>query len=158
MPGAALALSGRVHPQERFYGLHNDPQLLPPREWLGRCREMAHAPQVLAVRRREVEPRLQAAAHHQREDEARAGSVQAVAQQWQQVRVAAPPQDLNLSVEIGQLQLAQIGALHRNTLQPLAFHKRRERLAKEDLPEAAAPNQAALVEPGRCLLQLVQLQ
>ena len=71
MPGAALALSGRVHPQERIDGLHNDPQLLPPRERLGRGREVAHAPQVLAVRCCEVEPRLQAAAHHQREDEAR---------------------------------------------------------------------------------------
>mgnify|MGYP005698777219 CR=1 FL=1 len=158
MPGTALALSGRVHPQERIHGLHNDPQLLPPRERLGRCREVAHAPQVLAVRSCKVEPRLQAAAHHQREDEARGRSVEAVAQQWQQVRVAAPPQDLNLSVEIRQLQLAQIGSLHRNTLRLLACRKRWERLAKEHLSEATASNQATLVEPGRRLLQLVELQ
>eukprot|EP00964_Phaeocystis_antarctica_P006767 scaffold3657_cov80-Phaeocystis_antarctica.AAC.5 len=79
MPGAALALSGRVHPQERIHGLHDHPQLLPPRERRRCCREVAHAPQVLAVRRCKVEPRLQAAAHHQREDEARGRSVKAVA-------------------------------------------------------------------------------
>eukprot|EP00964_Phaeocystis_antarctica_P131253 scaffold95131_cov62-Phaeocystis_antarctica.AAC.1 len=155
MPGAALALSGRVHPQERIHGLHNDPQLLPPRERLGRCRKVAHAPQVLAVRRCKVEPRLQAAAHHQREDEARGRSVKGVAQQWEQVRVAAPPQDFHLSVEIGKLQLAHIGSLHRDTLQPLARRKRRERLAEEHLSEAAAPDQAGLVETGCRLLQLV---
>ena len=158
MPGAALALRRRVHPQERVDGLHNDPQLLPPRERLGRGREVAHAPQVLAVRCREVEPRLQAAAHHQREDEARGRRVEAVAQQWEQVRVAALPQDLNLSAQIGKLQLAQICSLHRNTLHPLARRERRDRLAKEHLTEAAAPNQAALVEPGRRLLQLIELQ
>eukprot|EP00964_Phaeocystis_antarctica_P008555 scaffold4614_cov74-Phaeocystis_antarctica.AAC.2 len=128
MPGAALVLGRRMQVQQRIHGLHKNPQLLPPRERLGRSREVLHAPQVLAVRRREVEPRLQAAAHHQREDEARDRRAEAVAQQWQQVRVAAPPQDRNLSVEIGQLQLAQIGPLHRHTLQPLARRKRRRRL------------------------------
>ena len=158
MPGAALVLGRRVQVYERIHGLHNDPQLLPPRERLGRSREVLHAPQVLAVRRHEVEPRLQAAAHHQRKDEARARSVETVAQQRQQVRVAAPPEDLNLSMEIKRLQLAQIGPLDRNPLQPPACRKRRERLAKEHLPKAATPNQAALVEAGRRLLQLVQLQ
>ena len=80
MPGAALVLGRRVQVYERIHGLHNDPQLLPPRERLGRGREVAHAPQVLAVRCSEVESRLQAAANHQWEDEARAGSVEAVAQ------------------------------------------------------------------------------
>ena len=72
--------------------------------------------------------------------------------------MAALAQDLNLSAEIGKLQLAQICSLHGNTLHPLARRKRRDRLAEEHLPEAAAPNQAALLEPGRRLLQLVELQ
>ena len=80
MPGAALVLGRRVQVDERIHGLHNDPQLLPPRERLGRRREVLHAPQILAVRCSEVESRLQAAANHQWEDEARAGSVEAVAQ------------------------------------------------------------------------------
>ena len=120
MPGAALVLGRRVQVYERVHGLHNDPQLLPPRERLGRGREVAHAPQVLAVRCCEVEPRLQAAAHHQREDEARRRRADAVAKQRQQVRVAALPQDRHLSVEVGQLELAQIGPLYRHALQPLA--------------------------------------
>ena len=158
MPGAALVLGRRVQVYERVHGLHNDPQLLPPRERLGRSREVLHAPQVLAVRRHEVEPRLQAAAHHQREDEARRRRADAVAEQRQQVRVAAAPQDRHLSVEVGQLELAQIGPLHRHALQLLTRRQRSRRLAKEHLPEAAASNQAAPVKPGSRLLQLLQLK
>ena len=39
MPGAALVLGRRVQVYERIHGLHNDPQLLPPRERLRRGRE-----------------------------------------------------------------------------------------------------------------------
>ena len=47
MPGAALALRRCVHPQERVDGLHNDPQLLPPRERLRRIGKVAHPVEAL---------------------------------------------------------------------------------------------------------------
>mmetsp|Transcript_47584 Transcript_47584/g.101587 ORF Transcript_47584/g.101587 Transcript_47584/m.101587 type:complete len:224 (+) Transcript_47584:884-1555(+) len=101
VPRAALALHRCVEVEQRLNGLAHDPQLLPPRQllWRRRCK-LAHPAQVLDVERLQVQPRLQAAAHHQRKDEARRRWLKAEANQLQEVRVRAHAQDGHFLLEI----------------------------------------------------------
>ena len=85
MPNDALVLDGCMEIVQSFGCLQHNADLLPPCERLGCAHEVAHATEAVTVPRREIEPCLQTAAHHQRKDEARHRSVEAVAKQRQQV-------------------------------------------------------------------------
>ena len=100
---ARLATRYGVQVDERIDGLRHDTQPLSPRQrlWIRFESEPAETPATARISR--PQPVLQRPASHERKDEARRLLVEAVVEQRQQVRVAAPLQQLHLQGATGRL-------------------------------------------------------
>mmetsp|Transcript_27223 Transcript_27223/g.63597 ORF Transcript_27223/g.63597 Transcript_27223/m.63597 type:complete len:225 (-) Transcript_27223:547-1221(-) len=152
-----LARVGCVQVHQRVDGLQHRAQLLPPRERLRSGVEVAHPLEANHVARVEREPHLQAAAHHQREDEARRDGVEAVAVEWEQVRMLARLQQRDLPRQIGWLE-PHLGALDRQLAPAERRRQRADRVGAEHLAEAAAANLALARKPARRRPQRLEVE